>query len=295
MHHSPRLLAVAAIALHLLGSSAVNVSVPISSPSGSQSLARTLLSFSIEQDRWPDWSGVKSRNEFTYNALTALGKLTGEPPKIRVGADSEDHTFWSPTVTINQDQFPPANTITPYPEATHITVGNAYYELSRFLPHGTHMTWGINLGADNVTNAVNMARAIVRAFRTNTVKASGVILDLVEVGNEADLFRNNGLRPSNWTVQDYVSNWISIAGPAVAAVGIHGPNGPISVQGAAFAGQGFTPTEIFNLGILDSTPGKAITQCVKIGVAPYAHETHRWKEYPSTATRRHSAMGVTSP
>ncbi|KAM5535520.1 hypothetical protein V8D89_010857 [Ganoderma adspersum] len=260
MHRSPRLLAVAALALHLAGSSALNVSVPISSPSGSQTLARTLLSFSIEQDRWPDWSGVNSRNEFTYSALTTLGKLTGEPPKIRVGADSEDHTFWSPTVTVNEDEFPPANTITPYPEATRITVGNAYYELSRFLPRGTHMTWGINLGANNVTNAVNMAKAIVRAFRTNAVKASGVVLDLLEVGNEADLFRNNGLRPSNWTVQDYVPNWISIAGPAVAAAGISGSDGPVSVQGAAFAGQGFTPTEIFNLGILDSAPGKAITQ-----------------------------------
>ncbi|KAI1796214.1 glycoside hydrolase family 79 protein [Ganoderma leucocontextum] len=260
MHRSPLWLTVAVLAFHLLRSSAVNVSLPISSPSGSQSLARTLVSFSIEQDRWPDWSGVDSRNELTYNALTALGKLTGEPPKLRVGADSEDHTFWSPTVTLNEDEFPPANTITPYPEATQITVGNAYYELSRFLPRGTHMTWGINLGANNVTNAVNIAQAIVRAFRTNAVKASGVILDLIEIGNEADLFRNNGLRPSNWTVQDYVPNWISIAGPAVEATDINGPNAPVAVQGAAFAGQGFTPTEIFNLGILDSAPGKAITQ-----------------------------------
>ncbi|PIL37311.1 hypothetical protein GSI_01004 [Ganoderma sinense ZZ0214-1] len=126
------------------------------------------------------------------------------------------------------------------------TVGNAYYELSRFLPRGTHMIWGINLGANNVTNAVNMAKAI----------ASCVVLDLLEVGNEADLYRKNGLRPSNWTVQDYVPNWISVADPAVAAAGISGPDGPVSVQGAAF-GQGFTPTEIFNLGILDSAPGKA--------------------------------------
>ncbi|TBU46627.1 glycoside hydrolase family 79 protein [Dichomitus squalens] len=260
MRRCSRLLAAAALAFHLCGSYAVNVSLPITSPSGTQPLARTLVSFSIEQDRWPDWSGVDSRNEFTHSALTALQELTGEPPKIRIGADSEDHTFWSPTVTINEDEFPPANTITPYPEATHITVGDAYYQLSRFLPRGTHVTWGINFGADNVTNAVNMAKAIVRAFQTAAVKASGVILDLVEVGNEADLYSNNGLRPRNFTVNDYVPDWISIAGPAVEAAGINGPDGPVTVQGAAFAGQGFTPTEIFNLGILDSAPGKAITQ-----------------------------------
>ena len=133
------------------------------------------------------------------------------------------------------------------------------------------MVWGVNLGFNNVTNAVNMAKAIVRAFRTNAVKASGVILDLLEVGNEADLFRYNGLRPSNWTVQDYVPNWISIAGPAVTAAGISGPDGPVSVQGAAFASQSFTPTEIFNLGILDSAPGKAITQCVIFDFILYAY------------------------
>lgn len=239
--------------------SAVDVSVPIFAPSNSQPLSTTLLSFSIEQDRWPDWSGTSSRNQFTFNALQNFAEITGQPPRIRVGADSEDHTTWSPTVTINEDQFPTSNSITPYPEATSIVVGNEYYTLSRFLPPGTRMVWGVNFGADNVTNAVNMATAIAGAFRTSAVKSSGVILERIEVGNEADLYKNNGLRPSNWTVEEYVPDWISIAGPAVAAAGIHGPNGPVTVQGAAFAGQGFTPREIFSLGILDSAPGSAIT------------------------------------
>ncbi len=247
-------------ALHLGASSAVNVSLPLSPPSGSHSLAPTLVSFSLEQDCWPDWSGVDSRNEFTNRALENYAELTGEPPKIRVGANSEDHTFWSPTVTINEDQFPPANAVTPYPEATHVTVGDKYYELSQFLPRGTHMTWGVNFGADNVTNAINMAKAIVRAFNTSAVEASGVVLDLIEVGNEVDIFKWNGLRPANWTVEDYVPDWISVAGPVVDAVGIIGNDGPVSIQGAAFASQQFTPREIFDLGILDSTPGKAISQ-----------------------------------
>ena len=267
--------------------SAINVSLPLSPPLDSQSLAPTLVSFSLEQDRWPDWSGVDSRNEFTHSALSQYAELTGEPPKIRVGADSEDHTLWSPTVTINEDEFPPANAITPYPEATHITVGDEYYRLSRFLPRGTHMTWGVNLGADNITNAVNMAKAIMRAFRTSSVKASGVILDLIEVGNEADLFKNNGLRPSNWTVEEYVPDWISVAGPAVEAAGIRGRYGPVSVQGAAFASQQFTPREIFDLGILDSAPGKAISQYVHALVLSLqesdAHVLHRISQHQYSA------------
>ena len=97
--------ALSALALGLAAAlhraAAINVSLPITPPSGTQPLARTLLSFSIEQDRWPDWSGVDARNDFTHDALLRLASLTGQPPKIRVGADSEDHTFWSPTVTVN--------------------------------------------------------------------------------------------------------------------------------------------------------------------------------------------------
>lgn len=85
-----------------VGATDLNVSVPILAPSDSQALTPTLLSFSIEQDRWPDWTGVDSRNEFTVSALENLAQLTGQPPKIRVGANSEDHTTWSPTVTVRR-------------------------------------------------------------------------------------------------------------------------------------------------------------------------------------------------
>ena len=254
------LLAAVALTLPLCGSvAAVNVTVPRSVPSGAQTLSPTLLSFSIEQDNWPDWVGTDSPNNFTTAALHNFAALTGTPPNIRVGANSEDKTVWSPTVTINVDEFPPANSVTPFPEASSITVGDGFYQLSRFLPRGTHMTWGINFGANNATNAVNMAKSVFRAFQNAAVIASGVVLDRLEVGNEADLYLSNGLRTGTWTVNTYVSDWESIAGPVVEAVGITNATGPVTLQGASFANQGFTPSELFNLGILSSTPGKTIS------------------------------------
>lgn len=77
-----RLLAIASVlsvSLDLV--SGINVSIPISVPGNSQGLVPTLLSFSIEQDRWPEWSGVESRNEFTHNALLHYAALTGQPPQ----------------------------------------------------------------------------------------------------------------------------------------------------------------------------------------------------------------------
>ena len=59
-------------------------------------------------------------------------------------------------------------------------------------------------------------------------------------------------------MENYVADWISIATPVAQAAGLHS-DGTVSFQGASFAGQGFTPTEIFNLGILDSVPGKLIS------------------------------------
>ena len=47
---------------------------------------------------------------------------------------------------------------------------------------GTHMVWGVNLGFNNVTNAVNMAKAILNAFISPEVIESGVVLERIEVG-----------------------------------------------------------------------------------------------------------------
>ncbi|KAJ3004650.1 hypothetical protein NUW54_g4712 [Trametes sanguinea] len=70
-------LLAAALAFYVSGRSvsAINVSLPISAPGGSQGLSPTLLSFSIEQDRWPDWTGTDERNEFTHSALLPAAML----------------------------------------------------------------------------------------------------------------------------------------------------------------------------------------------------------------------------
>ena len=260
---SSRHLATAAIFYAVAGCvSAVNITIPVSVPNDAQPLSSTLVAFSLEQDRWPDWTGVEARNNFTFNALSNYAELTGQPPDIRVGANSEDHTVWSPTETLNQDLFPTPNKIEPYPEATQIMVGDAYYGLSRYLPKGTHMVWGVNLGANNATNAVNMAKAIVNSFRSPDVGAAGIILDRLEIGNEADLYTSNGLRNKGWDVEDYVAEWTNSANAVAEAVGLSDRNAPVTIQGAAFAYQGFTPRDVYNLGILDTVAGKAISTYV---------------------------------
>ena len=106
---------------------------------------------------------------------------------------------------MEEDAFPPPTVETPYPVATSITVGDEYYKLSKWLPRGTYiriyapcpraersagtsMVWGVNLGLNNVTNAVNMGESIMRAFADPAVIASGVSLERIEVGTHSSTY-----------------------------------------------------------------------------------------------------------
>ena len=78
----------------------ITVSVPLSSPTSATTVSPSLVSFSIEGDRWTDWAGTTSRNQFTFNALNNLKSLTGTAPSFRVGADSEDRTTFNSAIQV---------------------------------------------------------------------------------------------------------------------------------------------------------------------------------------------------
>ena len=80
----------------------VSVTVPVAAPSTAPKISQSLVSFSIEQDRWTDWAGTTSRNQFFFNTLDNLRQLTGIPPQIRIGADSEDRTNFNPNVQVSR-------------------------------------------------------------------------------------------------------------------------------------------------------------------------------------------------
>ena len=79
----------------------ISISIPLSPPSNAPTLSRSLLSFSIEQDRWVDWIGPGSRNEFFFNVLSNLKDLSGEATRLRIGADSEDVTNFNSAVKVS--------------------------------------------------------------------------------------------------------------------------------------------------------------------------------------------------
>jgi hypothetical protein len=61
---------------------------------------------------------------------------------------------------------------------------------------------------DNITAAYLETKAIVKAFESSAVKAAGITLDFLEIGNEADLYVNNGGRKNSWGPTQYVTECV---------------------------------------------------------------------------------------
>lgn len=240
--------------------SCLDISTPLTAPAAAFAISRSFVSLSIEQDRWTDWVGTTSRNDFFFNTLDNLRQLTGKPPQIRIGGNSEDHTNFGDNVQFSETIFPAVTATAPYPEATNITIGSAFYGAAKFLPQDTHVTWGLNLGKKNLSAAFLEAEALVKAFKSSSIKDAGIVLKAIEIGNEADLYPNNGARPKNYTPTEYVTEWIKFA-TNVSALALPSST---SFLGASFAASshstsGFSPQAIFDRGILSSSPGSMIS------------------------------------
>lgn len=142
------------LSLLLIGqlASCLDISIPLKAPAAALHLSQSLVSFSIEPDRWTEWVGTTSRNDFLFNTLDNLNQLTGMPPQIRIGGNSQDHLNFGDNVKVlflficgvkslanrtfqfSESIFPAVTAQIPYPEASNVTVGDAYYESAKFLP-----------------------------------------------------------------------------------------------------------------------------------------------------------------
>jgi hypothetical protein len=73
----------------------------------------------------------------------------------------------------------------------------------------TRVIWGVNLGQRNLTAAFLEVQAIVNAFASPAIKDSGIVLEAIEVGNEADFYKKNHMRPKTFTSTEYVREYVS--------------------------------------------------------------------------------------
>ncbi|KAF7365406.1 Mitochondrial nad transporter [Mycena venus] len=210
--------------------SILSISIPLSAPQGAPTLSPTLFSLSIEQDGWTDWAGTDSPNTFLVNVLNNLKQRTGEPPWFRIGADSEDRTNFNPAVQFSQTVSSTPSVATPYPESE-----TASTKLQNICLQERALCGGVNLRSKNMTAAVLEALSIKKAFDSPAMKAAGVTLEFIEIGNEPDLYGDKlGYNTSTWTVGKFVAQWTEFAAN-VSDAGVVKPGSGPKYFGPAFA------------------------------------------------------------
>ena len=82
-------------------SAAIRVLIPLIPDSDSFKVSGSLISLSIETDRWTEWAGTTSRNEFFFNTLDNLRQITGEAPHVRIGGNTQDRADFSHSVKVS--------------------------------------------------------------------------------------------------------------------------------------------------------------------------------------------------
>ena len=128
------------------------------------------LGFEISSVAVPDL--LSGKNQAYVRLVQALGKQG----VIRIGGNTSDFS-----------RYDAHGTAVSAPKATVVTEANLR-ELKAFVDATQwKLIWGLNLGADKLDNAVEEARAVAAIM--------GDRLIALEIGNEPDLFPNQGHRP----------------------------------------------------------------------------------------------------
>ncbi|HTP60134.1 MAG TPA: heparinase [Spirochaetia bacterium] len=116
--------------------------------------------------------------------LVSLFRRLG-PGVLRIGGNSVDRTLWDPTGPgLLKGMAAPAD----------------ISRLARFLrAAGWRIIYGLNLGTAAPAAAAEEAAAARAAF--------GALLVAFEIGNEPDLYHSNGLRPQDYSYEDFLREW----------------------------------------------------------------------------------------
>jgi len=138
-------------------------------------------------------------------ALAGFVRRLGSQGVLRIGGNSSEYAVWS------EDGSVPAAFAAAVPPDT----GGKTHKITSITPEsvrnlaafvkscGWQLIYGVNLGNGVPERAAAEAQAVC--------EAAGETLLAIQIGNEADLYHRNGLRPENWAFDDYLTQWREFA------------------------------------------------------------------------------------
>lgn len=173
----------------------------------SRIISPSFAGFGIEPSNLYSFTGGAQPNELTNNLLQNLVDYTGVPPHIRIGGNTQDYFKWDESFDEWYWENNPNPTGSGAYSPDHMIIGPTYFETMDRLPAGTPITFGLNLAyeqPDYIDQIVLMA---------NTSLSSLKNVDIVsfEIGNEPDLYLQNGFRTGSWGGDVYTQQWLDRA------------------------------------------------------------------------------------
>lgn len=173
----------------------------------SQVIGPSYAGFGIEPSNLFSYTGGSDPNVLSLNLLNNLANYTGAPPHLRIGGNTQDYMIYVSThdsydIGENPDAVGKGN----FP-SDHMIIGPRYFEVLDRLPKGSPVTFGLNL-AYTEPDCIDRIVASAEAARTGL---KNVNLVSFEIGNEPDLYLQNGFRIGQWDGQVYTGQWLERA------------------------------------------------------------------------------------
>lgn len=173
----------------------------------SDNLDPSFAGFGIEPSNLLSFTGWNEPNEFTIQLLQNLADFSGSPPHIRVGGNTQDYMIYD----ADYDDFGwkknPQSTAQGVIPADSMIIGpNFIAALDRF-PKDTFITYGLNLaykGSDYLDKIVNHSTAVVEGLKRTRLYS-------FEIGNEPDLYLQNGMRTAPWDGSTFTTQFMERA------------------------------------------------------------------------------------
>ncbi|KAF1989455.1 glycoside hydrolase family 79 protein [Aulographum hederae CBS 113979] len=174
----------------------------------SQVVDSSFAGFGIEPSNLFSFTGGDEPNQMSINLMTNLADFAGGPASVRLGGNSGDNMIFDARF----DQFRMLNNPNPTGQGAYASdlfyYGPTYYEALNRFPTGTPVTFGLNLAYSQG----DYLERIVEAANASIAGMTNVKLFSFEIGNEPDLYLENGFRNnSNWGGQVYTQEWLTRA------------------------------------------------------------------------------------
>ncbi|KAJ4351716.1 uncharacterized protein N0V89_007059 [Didymosphaeria variabile] len=173
----------------------------------SDNLDPSFAGFGIEPSNLFSFTGWNEPNEFSIQLLQNLADYSGSPPHIRIGGNTQDYMIYDADYEDFGWKKNSNSTAQGVIAADSMIIGPNYLAALDRFPKDTFITYGLNLayeGDDYLDHIVTHSNAVVKNLQNTRLYS-------FEIGNEPDLYLENGMRAAPWDGKTFTTQFMERA------------------------------------------------------------------------------------